>query len=333
MSNISINSKNFNRYTKRLQKNAEKYGLKMTLSQSQELFSETLGAANYFEMQSILEKEAKLTVSSLDESLLVDVSMSPSTRQQHVWADGTIMYRTENGKLIPYKHLEADQNYREISFIQEYKEIINNEPSIAKSCIYVYFGNIIIDIIGWNEDQCHSIYFGSEQLDNLNDFRKIGVPLETSEKLVNLFNKFNPSEKYAGLLFGSNVRKLMQEEAGSEDTVYFKNKLFTYEKKINGSVYSKRYMVVTDQAFKSIVQKMHPSGEYCIMRSERYPCFSEDDKDLVLDQIKKNDSIAIEYYSETVVDLPKCLLSRFWTSIDGVIQEYKPENYKLDLHS
>lgn len=161
----------------------------------------------------------------------------------------------------------------------------------------------------------------------------IGVPLETSEKLVNLFNKFNPSEKYAGLLFGSNVRKLMQEDAGSEDTVYFKNKLFTYEKMINGSVYSKRYMVVTDQAFKSIVKKMHPSGEYCIMRSERYPCFSEDDKDLVLDQIKKNDSIAIEYYSETVVDLPKCLLSRFWTSIDGVIQEYKPENYKLDLHS
>lgn len=333
MSNISINSKNFNRYTKRLQKNVEKYGLKITLSQAQELFSETLGAANYFEMQTILEKEAALPVSSLTEPLLVSEKMSPLTRPPHEWEDGMVLYRTLDGNLIPYTPLETVQDSREVSFIQKYKEIINNEPAIAKSYIYVDFGNMIIDIIGWNEDQSYSIYFGSEHIDNLNDFKQIGIPIETAGKLVKLFNEYNPEEKYAGLLFGSNVRKLMQEEAGSEDTVYFKNKLFTYEKMINGSVYSKRYMVVTDQAFKSIVKKMHPSGEYCIMRSERYPGFCDAYKEIALNQIKKNDSIAIEYYSETNVDLPKCLLSRFWTSIDGVIQEYKPEDYKLDLHS
>lgn len=331
MSDISINSKNFNRYTKRLQKNAEKYGLKMTLSQAQELFSETLGAANYFEMQSILEKEAP--VNSMDDPLLVDGVMLPLTRQPHVWKDGTVLYRTQDGQLIPYNPHETSQISREAEFIQKYKEIINNETAIAKSCIYVDFGNMIIDIIGWNEGQCYSIYFGSEHIDNLQDFKQLGIPLETSEKLVRLFNEYNPEEKYAGLLFGSKVRKLMQEESGSEDTVYFKNKLFTYEKMINGSVYSKRYMVVTDQGFKSIVKKLHPSGEYCIMRSERYPGFCDADKEIALNQIKKNDSIVIEYYSETNVDLPKCLLARFWTSIDGVIQEYEPKDYKLELHS
>jgi hypothetical protein len=333
MSNISINSKNFNRYTKRLQKNAEKYGLKMTLAQAQELFSETLGAANYFEMQTILEKESTLPVSSLNDPLLVADKMLPLTRPSHEWEDGTVLYRTLDGNLIPYTPLETVQKSREAVFIQKYKEIINNETAIAKSCIYVDFGNMIIDIIGWNEGQCYSIYFGSEHIENLDDFKQLGIPLETSQKLVKLFNEYNPVEKYAGLLFGSNVRKLMQEESGGHDNVYFKNKLFTYEKMINGSVYSKRYMVVTDQGFKSIVKKLHPSGEYCIMRSERYPGFCEADKEIALEQIKKNDSIVIEYYSETGVDLPKCLLTRFWTSIDGVIQEYKPEDYKLDLHS
>lgn len=49
--------------------------------------------------------------------------------------------------------------------------------------------------------------------------------------------------------------------------------------------------------------------------------------------IKKNDSIAIEYYHEVGQEYPKCLLSRFWTSIDGIIQEYKPADYKLNLQS
>lgn len=282
MSNISINSKNFNRYTKRLQKNAEKYGIKITLSQAQELFSETLGAANYFEMQTILEKE-------------------PISR--------------------------------EAEFIQKYKDIINNETAIAKSRIYVDFGNMIIDIVGWNEEEVYSIYFGSERIDKLDDFKQIGIPLETSEKLVKLFNEYNPVGKYEGLLFGSNVRKIMQAETGSNDTVYFKNKLFAYEKMIDGSVYSKRYMVVTDQGFKSIVKKLHPSGDYCIMKSDRYPGFSDGDKEIALHQIKKNDSIAIEYYHEVGQEYPKCLLTRFWTSIDGVIQEYQPADYKLNLQS
>ena len=333
MSNISINSKNFNRYTKRLQKNAEKYGLKITLAQAQELFSETLGAANYFEMQTILEKENPLTVISSDEPLLVDGVMLPLTQQPHEWADGTVLYRTQDGQLIPYKPHETSQISREAEFIQKYKEIINNETAIAKSCIYVDFGNMIIDIIGWNEGQCYSIYFGSEHIDNLQDFKQLGIPLETSEKLVRLFNEYNPEETYAGLLFGSNVRKLMQEDAGSEDTVYFKNKLFTYEKMIDGAVYSRRYMVVTDQGFKSFVKKLHPSGEYCVMKSDRYPGFDDEDKEIALHQIKKNDSIAIEYYYEVGQDYPKCLLTRFWTSIDGVIQEYQPADYKLHLQS
>ena len=126
MSNISINSKNFNRYTKRLQKNAEKYGLKITLAQAQELFSETLGAANYFEMQTILEKESTLPVSSLTEPLLVDGVMLPLTRQPHVWKDGTVLYRTQDGQLIPYNPHETSQISREAEFIQKYKEIINN---------------------------------------------------------------------------------------------------------------------------------------------------------------------------------------------------------------
>lgn len=329
MSNISINSKNFNRYTKRLQKNAEKYGLKITLSQAQELFSETLGAANYFEMQTILEKE--IPVSSSDDPLLVDGVILPLTRQPHMWEDGTVLYRTQDGQLFPYKPTEVVQVSREAEFIKKYKDIINNETAIAKSRIYVDFGNMIIDIIGWNEDENYSIYFGSEHIDKLDDFKKIGIPLETSEKLVKLFNEYNPVEKYAGLLFGSNVRKIMQAETGSNGTVYFKNKLFSHEKMIDGAVYSKRYMVVTDQGFKSIVKKLHPSGEYCIMKNDRYPGFDDDSKDIALHQIKKNDSIAIEYYYEVGQDYPKCLLSRFWTSIDGIIQEYEPSDYKLDL--
>lgn len=333
MSNISINSKNFNRYTKRLQKNAEKYGLKITLSQAQELFSETLGAANYFEMQTILEKESTLPISSLNEPLLVADKMLPLTRPPHDWADGTVLYRTLDGNLIPYTPLETIQNSREAVFIQKYKEIIDNEPAIYKSSIYVDYGNMIIDIMGHNAEEGHSIYFGSEIIEKLDHFKTIGIPVETSEKLVKLFNEYNPVEKYAGLLFGSNVRKLMMGTSKHKDIVYFKNKLFSHQRKIDGKIYSKRYMVVTDKGFKAIVQKLHPSGDYCIMRSDSYPGFDEDSKDIALDQIKKNDSIVIEYYYETDERPPKCLMARFWTSIDGVIQEYKPEDYKLDLHS
>ena len=192
---------------------------------------------------------------------------------------------------------------------------------------------MIIDIMGHNEEEGHSIYFGSEIIEKLDHFKTIGIPVETSEKLVKLFNEYNPVEKYAGLLFGSNVRKLMMGTSTHKDIVYFKNKLFSHQRKIDGKIYSKRYMVVTDKGFKSVVQKLHPSGDYCIMRSDNYPGFDEDSKDIALDQIKKNDSIVIEYYYESDERPPKCLLSRFWTSIDGVIQEYKPEDYKLDLHS
>lgn len=282
MSNIVINEENFGRYAKRLQKNSEKYGIKLSLSEAQELFSVTLGGSNYYEIQ----------------------------------------------KTLAQKSLS-----REEEFIQKYKEIINNESAIAKSRIYVDFGNMIIDIIGWNEDEGYSIYFGSEQIDKLDDFKQIGIPLETSEKLVKLFNEYNPIEKYAGLLFGSNVRKLMMAESGNKETVYFKNKLFNYEKMIDNTVYSKRYTIVTDKSFKSIVKKLHPSGDYCIMRSDRYPGFSADDKEVALEQIKKNDSIVIEYYHEVGEEYPKCLLSRFWTSIDGVLQEYTPADYNLDLRS
>lgn len=282
MSNISINSENFSRYAKRLQKNSEKYGIKLSLSEAQELFSVTLGAANLFEMQTILAQ--------------------PSIS-------------------------------REEEFISKYKEIIDNEPAIYKSSIYVDYGNMIIDITGHNSEEVYSIYFGSEIIDKLDDFKTIGIPIETSEKLVKLFNKYNPVEKYAGLLFGSNVRNLMMETSKNKDLVYFKNKLFSHQKKIDGKIYTKRYMVVTDKGFKSIVQKIHPSGNYCIMRSDSYPGFDEDDKDIALDQIKKNDSIVIEYYYEADKTPPKCLMSRFWTSIDGIIQEYQPEDYKLDLHS
>lgn len=333
MSNISINSKNFNRYTKRLQKNAEKYGLKMTLSQAQELFSETLGASNYFEMQTILEKESTLSVSSFETSLSVVGGMLPLTRPPHEWEDGTVLYRTLDGKLIPYTPLETVQNSREAVFIQKYKEIINNEPAIYKSSIYVDFGNMIIDITGHNSEDCYSIYFGSEHIEKLDDFKRIGMPVETSEKLVKLFNEYNPVEKYAGLLFGSNVRKLMMETSNNKDIVYFKNKLFSHQKMIDGKIYSKRYMVVTDKGFKAIVQKLHSSGKYCIMRSDSYPGFDENEKDVALNQIKHNDSIVIEYYYEADVFPPKSLLSRFWTSIDGVLQEYTPADYKLDLRS
>lgn len=330
MSNISINSKNFNRYTKRLQKNAEKYGLKITLSQAQELFSETLGAANYFEMQRTLEKESILPFSSLNESLLVEGETLPLTRPPHEWEDGTVLYRTLDGNLIPYTPLETVQKSREAIFIQKYKEIIENEPAIYKSSIYVDYGNMIIDIVGHNEEEAHSIYFGSEIIEKLDHFKTIGIPVETSEKLVKLFNEYNPVEKYAGLLFGSNVRNLMMGTSKHKDIVYFKNKLFSYQRKIDGKIYSKRYMVVTDKGFKSVVQKLHPSGDYCIMRSDNYPGFDEDSKDIALNQIKKNDSIVIEYYYEADARPPKCLLARFWTSIDGVIQEYQPADYKLN---
>lgn len=281
MSSIIINEENFGRYTKRLQKHSEKYGMKLSLSEAQELFSVALGAANLFEMQKILGQP---TVS------------------------------------------------REEEFIQKYKEIINNEPAISKSKIYVDFGNLIIDITGWNEDEGYSIYFGSEKIDKLDDFKQIGIPMETSEKLVKLFNEYNPVEKYAGLLFGSNVRNLMMKGSGKKDTVYFKNTLFSHEKIIDNKVYSKRYTIVTDKGFKSIVKKLHPSGDYCIMSSERYPGFSAEDKDVALNQIKQNDSIVIEYYHEVDEACPKCLLTRFWTSIDGLVKEYTPADYKLNLN-
>lgn len=282
MSNIVINEENFGRYAKRLQKNSEKYGIKLSLSEAQELFSVTLGAANLFEMQTILGQ--------------------PSIS-------------------------------REEDFISKYKEIIDNEPAIYKSSIYVDYGNMIIDITGHNAEEAYSIYFGSEIIEKLDHFKTIGIPVETSEKLVKLFNEYNPVEKYAGLLFGSNVRKLMLGTSKHKDIVYFKNKLFSHQRKIDGKIYSKRYMVVTDKGFKSVVQKLHPSGDYCIMRSDNYPGFDEDSKDIALDQIKKNDSIVIEYYYESDERPPKCLLARFWTSIDGVIQEYKPEDYTLNLRS
>jgi len=286
MSNIVIDQSNFSRYAKRLQKNSEKYGTKLSLAQSQELLATTLGCASLFELQKVFSQ--------------VMVS-------------------------------------REQEFISKYKEIINHEPTIAKSCIYLDFGNMIIDIIGWNEDQCYSIYFGSEKIDELNDFKRVGIPIETSQKLVDLFNEYNPVEKYAGLLFGSNVRKLMLNENEHNtkyyynDSVYFKNNLFIHEKIIDNVVFFKRHMIVTDKGFKTIVKKLHPSGEYCIMSSERHPGFSADDRDARLEQIKKNDSILIEYYSEVGATYPKCLLSRFWTSVDGVIQEYSPADYKLQL--
>lgn len=282
MSNIVINEENFGRYAKRLQKNSEKYGIKLSLSEAQELFSVTLGAANLFEMQTILGQ--------------------PSIS-------------------------------REEDFISKYKEIIDNEPAIYKSSIYVDYGNMIIDITGHNAEEAYSIYFGSEIIEKLDHFKTIGIPVETSEKLVKLFNEYNPVEKYAGLLFGSNVRKLMLGTSKHKNIVYFKNKLFSHQRKIDGKIYSKRYMVVTDKGFKSVVQKLHPSGDYCIMRSDNYPGFDEDSKDIALDQIKKNDSIVIEYYYESDERPPKCLLARFWTSIDGVIQEYKPEDYTLNLRS
>lgn len=288
MSNIVIDQENFSRYAKRLQKNSEKYGTKLSLAQSQELLATTLGCANLFELQKVF-------------------SQTMVSREQE--------------------------------FISKYKAIINQEPAIAKSCIYIDFGNMIIDIIGWNEDQCYSIYFGSEKVDELNDFKRVGIPSETSQKMVDLFNEYNPVEKYAGLLFGSNVRKLMLDEAKQnstsyhKDSVYFKNNLFSHEKIIDNAVYLKRHMIVTDKGFKNVVKKLHPSGEYCIMSSERHPGFSADEKEARLEQIKKNDSILIEYYSEVGATYPKCLLTRFWTSIDGVIQEYSPADYQLQLSS
>lgn len=288
MSNIVIDQENFSRYAKRLQKNSEKYGTKLSLAQSQELLATTLGCANLFELQQVFS-QAKIS--------------------------------------------------REEEFISKYKKIINNEPTIAKSCIYLDFGNMVIDIIGWNEEQYYSIYFGSEKIDEIDDFKRVGIPNETAQKLVELFNTYNPVEKYAGLLFGSNVRKIMLNEVAHngtdyyKDRVYFKNSLFSDEKIIDNAVYSKRHMIVTDKGFKNIVKKIHPSGEYCIMSSERHPGFSADDIDARLKQIKKNDSILIEYYAEVGANYPKCLLTRFWTSVDGIIQEYLPADYQLQLSS
>jgi hypothetical protein len=280
MSNIIINSENFKRFSKRLQKKSEQYGVKLSLSEAQELLSQTFGATNFFEMQTMFEK----------------ASIS-----------------------------------KEASFIAKYREIINNEPAIKKSYIYVDYGNMIIDIVGHMDELSHSIYFGSEITDTVTDFRRIGIPLETCEKLVTLFNEYNPVEKYAGLLFGSNVRKIMIDEQGDKEAHYFKNILLEHEKKIDGQIYSKRYMVVSDKYFKSIMSNLDLSGRYCIMKSDRYAGF--DDQKTALKKAAKSDSIAIEYYYELHADTPKCLMSRFWTSIDGILEEYQPSDYKLNLSS
>lgn len=280
MSNIAINAENFKRFAKRLQKHSESYGIKLSLADSQELLAQTLGAANLFEMQSILAQE----------------SVS-----------------------------------REAEFIAKYKEIIKDETAIKKSRIYVDFGNMIIDIVGCNDEETHSIYFGSEQIENVADFKRIGIPEETSKKLVNLFNAYNPVEKYAGLLFGSNVRKIMIDEQGDKEAHYFKNILLEHEKKIDGQIYSKRYMVVSDKYFKSIMRNLDLSGRYCIMKSDRYAGF--EDQKTALKKAVDSDSIAIEYYYELHADTPKCLMSRFWTSIDGILEEYPPSDYKLNLSS
>lgn len=171
-------------------------------------------------------------------------------------------------------------------FVNELESILKSSSLIKKAFLYTDYGNFILDICSKSEES-YGIYFGATNNPSIKDFTVLGIDDETSERLVNL-SKMIPSDKYEGLLFGSN---LFKKYCKNKNVYYFKNELFKDELMIDGKLYHKRHTKFKRWKVKeSLLERKNELGFY-LMKGHNYagkPMSSYSD----------TEDIVVEYYHE-----------------------------------
>lgn len=178
-------------------------------------------------------------------------------------------------------------NNHQLTFIQKLESIINSSPTIQKVFLYTDYGNFILDICSKSEES-YGIYFGATNNPSIKDFTAIGLDIDTAKSLIEL-SELIPSDKYEGLLFGSN---LFKKYCSDNNVFYFKNVLFDDEILIDNKLYHKRYTSFKRWKIKESISKRQNYVGFYLMEGHNYAGRNNI-------YYKDVDDIVVEYYYES----------------------------------
>lgn len=306
MSDIVINSENFKRFSKRLQKSLRENDCNKTLMESQEILAKVLGSSNTFELMKNLAPEEKLIVNVIDNIEYVKKAQ---------------LFLSElSNLLVP----DSSGN------------------STIKACFFevIHENSIVMTIVSEKivKDK-YCFYFGEET----NDYKiyeeliYAGFGRCDSDKIQEFKLKNIPSNAKESILLAYEVLKILQEASNLNETKKFdfikyqpsiynnffilKMKPGVNEIKVKGIYFEKKYSLVSNKFFRKDKEVFFDDSKRFLDISD-YDNLKDlaawEDKDISIKQLDKDFSsyestkILIEYYTEMFSYNGRKICKQYW---------------------
>lgn len=310
MSDIVINSENFKRFSKRLQKTLKENDCNKTLMESQEILAKVLGSSNTFELMKNLtpeesivlkkvdnieyEKQAQLFISELNNLLMADNSGNSSVKECY--------FEVKEGYLILV--LSAVRNLVKHKYCFYFGEDTNDYKIYAE---LIYSG------------------FVNSDANKIQDFKLSHMPKDSKKSL----------------LLGNEIIKILEKASLLEEYdqfEYFGNKIIKHnnfyiirmqaginEFEVKGKYFEKKYSLVSNMFFTQEPPVYFDDSKRFLNITDYYKAEALskwDDQEISIQQLEKDfkdeytpfadKKKLIEYYTEMFSDNGKKICKQYW---------------------
>lgn len=310
MSDIVINSENFKRFSKRLQKTLKENDCKKSLMESQEILAKVLGSSNTFELMKNLTPEESVVLKTVD-----NIEYEKKAQLFLSELNNLLMGDETGNSSIKECYFEVNEGYLIL--------ILSAVRNLVKHKYCFYFGEDTNDYKIYAE----LIYsgFGNSDANKIQDFKLRHMPKDSKKSL----------------LLGNEIIKILEKTSLLEEYdqfQYFGMKIIKHnnfyiirmqpginEFEVKGKYFEKRYSLVSNMFFIQNPKVFFDDSKRFLDITDYYKdeeLSTWTDQEISIQQLERdfkndyspfaNKNKLIEYYTEMFSNNGKKICKQYW---------------------